>query len=89
MYGGLLLDTILYAVLMLFFRTVALVLMIKDYENGSQRMKTAAMQHTPFFFYCILSLLTIWIKPTYWLIHIKYWYRKVKKIPEGWSLRHL
>ena len=50
MYGGLLLDTILYAVLMFFFRTVALVLMIKEYENGSQRMKTAAMQHTPFFF---------------------------------------
>ena len=49
MYGGLLLDTILYAVLMFFFRTIALVLMINEYENVSQRMKTAAMQHTPIF----------------------------------------
>ena len=71
MYGGLLLDTLL----MFFYCTV---LMLNECENVSQRMETAAMQHTPFFT-CILSLLTIWIKPTYWLIHIKYWYRKVEK----------
>ena len=65
MYGGLLLDTILYMVLMFFYCTVALVLMLNERENVSQRIKTAAMQHTPFFFFtCILSLLTIWIKQT-------------------------
>ena len=49
MYGGLLLDTILYTVLMFFYCTVALVSMLNECENVSQRMETAAMQHTPFF----------------------------------------
>ena len=74
MYGGLLLDKILYTVLMFFYCTVALVLMLNECEK-----ETAAIQNTPFLFICILSLLTIWIKPTYWLIHIKYWYRKIEK----------
>ena len=50
MYGGLLLDMILYTVLMFFYCTVALVLMLNKCENVSQRMETAAMQHTPFFY---------------------------------------
>ena len=50
MYGGLLLDTILYTMLMFFYCTVTLVLMLDECENESQRMKTAAMQHTPFFY---------------------------------------
>ena len=58
MTGGLLLDTILYTVLMFFYCTVALVLMLNELENVSQMMETAAMQHAPFFI-CILSLLTI------------------------------
>ena len=80
MYGGLLLDTILYTctMLMFFYCTVALVLMLNKCENVSQKMETAAMQHAPFLS-CILSLLIIWIKPIYWLMHIKYWYRKVEK----------
>ena len=49
MYGGLLLDTILYTVLMFFCCTVALELMLSECENVSQRMETAAMQHTRFF----------------------------------------
>ena len=54
MYGGLLLDTILYAVLMFFFRTVALVLMINEYENVSQRMKNCShATYTIFLLYTI------------------------------------
>ena len=78
MYGGLLLDTILYTVLMFFCCTVALVLMLNECENVRQMMETAAMQHTP-----LCYLYTIpphhLFKPTYLLIHIKYWYRKVEK----------
>ena len=48
MYGGLLLDTILYTVLMFLCCTVALVLMLNECENVSQRMETAAMEYTPF-----------------------------------------
>ena len=69
MYEGLLLDTILYTMLMFFYCTAALVLMLKECENVSQRMETAAMQHAPFFT-CILSLLAISVKPRYWLIDI-------------------
>ena len=49
MYGGLFSDTFLYTVLMLFYCTVALVLMLNECENVSQRMEPAGMQHTPFF----------------------------------------
>ena len=48
MYGGLLLDTILYTMLMFFRCTVALVLMLNECENLIQKMETATMQHTPF-----------------------------------------
>ena len=42
------LITILYMVLMFFYCTVALMLMLNECENVSQRMETSAMQHTPF-----------------------------------------
>ena len=41
---------ILYMVLMFFYCTVAFMLMLNECENVSQRMETAAMQHTPFFY---------------------------------------
>ena len=48
MYGDLLLDTVLYTVLMFFYYTVALVLMLNECQNISQRMETAHMQHIQF-----------------------------------------
>ena len=50
MYGGLLIDTILYTVLMFIYCTVALVLVLNECENVSQRMETAAMQSPQFLY---------------------------------------
>ena len=70
------LDTILYTVLMFFYCTVALVLMLNKCENVSQRMETAAI----FYLYIIPPH---HLNETDLLIDIKYWYRKVEKHING------